>query len=39
MQLAVHDQLGLTVTEIQPVGLESSARFSTPLGLRSRGAR
>jgi membrane-associated phospholipid phosphatase len=30
---AVHDQLGLTVTEIQPVGLESSAG-STPLRLR-----
>jgi membrane-associated phospholipid phosphatase len=30
---AVHDQLGLTVTEIKPVGLESSAG-STPLRLR-----
>jgi tRNA A-37 threonylcarbamoyl transferase component Bud32 len=30
---AVHDQLGFTVTEIKPVGLESSAG-STPLRLR-----
>src|SRR5579859_5756568 len=30
---ATHDQLGLTVTEIKPVGLESSAG-STPLRLR-----
>jgi tRNA A-37 threonylcarbamoyl transferase component Bud32 len=34
---AVHDQLGLTVTEIKPVGLESSAG-STPLRLRVEGA-
>jgi len=33
---AVRDQLGLTVTEIKPVGLESSAG-STPLRLRVRG--
>src|SRR6266480_300561 len=33
---AVHDQLGLTVTEIKPVGLESSAG-STPLRLRVEG--
>ena len=33
---AVHDQLGLTVAEIQPVGLESSAG-STPLRLRVEG--
>jgi membrane-associated phospholipid phosphatase len=33
---AVHDQLGLTVTEIKPVGLESSAG-STPLRLRVDG--
>ena len=33
IRLAVHDQLGLTVTEIKPVGLESSAG-STPLRLR-----
>jgi hypothetical protein len=33
---AVHDQLGLTVTEIKPVGLESSAG-STPLRLRVQG--
>jgi hypothetical protein len=32
----VHDQLGLTVTEIKPVGLESSAG-STPLRLRVEG--
>ena len=36
IRLAVHDQLGLTVTEIQPVGLESSAS-STPLRLRVEG--
>ena len=34
---AVRDQLGLTVTEITPVGLESSAG-STPLQLRVEGA-
>ena len=34
---AVHDQLGLTVTEIKPVGLESSAG-STPLRLRVEGS-
>jgi len=33
---AVRDQLGLTVTEIKPVGLESSAG-STPLRLRAEG--
>ncbi len=33
---AVHDQLGLTVTEIKPVGLESSAG-STPLRLQVQG--
>ena len=33
---AVRDQLGLTVTEIMPVGLESSAG-STPLRLRTEG--
>jgi tRNA A-37 threonylcarbamoyl transferase component Bud32 len=33
---AVHDQLGLTVAEIKPVGLESSAG-STPLRLRVQG--
>jgi hypothetical protein len=33
---AVHDQLGLTVAEIQPVALESSAG-STPLRLRVEG--
>jgi membrane-associated phospholipid phosphatase len=33
---AVHDQLGLDVTEIKPVGLESSAG-STPLRLRAEG--
>jgi hypothetical protein len=33
---AVHDQLGLDVTEIKPVGLESSAG-STPLRLRVEG--
>ncbi len=33
---AVHDQLGLTVTEIKPVGLESSAG-STPVRLRVEG--
>jgi membrane-associated phospholipid phosphatase/tRNA A-37 threonylcarbamoyl transferase component Bud32 len=33
---AVHDQLGLTVVEITPVGLESSAG-STPLRLRVEG--
>jgi tRNA A-37 threonylcarbamoyl transferase component Bud32/membrane-associated phospholipid phosphatase len=36
VRLAVHDQLGLTVTEIKPVGLESSAG-STPLRLRVEG--
>ena len=35
---AVHNQLGLTVTEIKPVGLESSAG-STPLRLRVEAAR
>ena len=34
---AVHDQLGLTVAEIKPVGLESSAG-STPLRLRVEGS-
>src|SRR5262249_39787766 len=34
---AVHDQLGLTVFEIKPVGLESSAS-STPLRLHVEGA-
>ena len=34
----VHDQLGLTVTGITPVGLESSAG-STPLRLRTEGAQ
>ncbi len=34
---AVHDQLGLTVVEIKPVGLESSAG-STPLRLRVDGS-
>jgi tRNA A-37 threonylcarbamoyl transferase component Bud32/membrane-associated phospholipid phosphatase len=34
---AVRDQLGLTVTEIKPVGLESSAG-STPLRLRVEGS-
>jgi membrane-associated phospholipid phosphatase/tRNA A-37 threonylcarbamoyl transferase component Bud32 len=34
---AVHDQLGLTVLEIKPVGLESSAG-STPLRLRVQGS-
>jgi hypothetical protein len=34
---AVHDQLGLDVTEIKPVGLESSAG-STPLRLRLAGS-
>ena len=37
IRTAVHDQLGLTVTEIKPVGLESSAG-STPLRLRVEGA-
>ena len=36
IRTAVHDQLGLTVTEIKPVGLESSAG-STPLRLRVEG--
>ena len=36
IRLAVHDQLGLTVLEIKPVGLESSAG-STPLRLRVEG--
>jgi tRNA A-37 threonylcarbamoyl transferase component Bud32 len=36
IRLAVHDQLGLTVTEIKPVGLASSAG-STPLRLRVEG--
>jgi len=36
IRLAVHDQLGLTVLEIKPVGLESSAG-STPLRLRAEG--
>ena len=37
IRTAVRDQLGLTVTEIKPVGLESSAG-STPLRLRVEGA-
>ena len=37
IRTAVHDQLGLTVLEIKPVGLESSAG-STPLRLRVEGA-
>jgi tRNA A-37 threonylcarbamoyl transferase component Bud32 len=37
IRLGVRDQLGLTVTEITPVGLESSAG-STPLRLRVEGA-
>jgi tRNA A-37 threonylcarbamoyl transferase component Bud32/membrane-associated phospholipid phosphatase len=36
IRTAVHDQLGLTVTEIKPVGLASSAG-STPLRLRVEG--
>ena len=36
IRLAIHDQLGLTVLEIKPVGLESSAG-STPLRLRVEG--
>ena len=36
IRLAVHDQLGLTVLEIKPVGLESSAG-STPLRVRVEG--
>jgi tRNA A-37 threonylcarbamoyl transferase component Bud32 len=36
IRLAVHDQLGLTVLDIKPVGLESSAG-STPLRLRVEG--
>jgi tRNA A-37 threonylcarbamoyl transferase component Bud32/membrane-associated phospholipid phosphatase len=36
IRLAVHDQLGLTVLEVKPVGLESSAG-STPLRLRAEG--
>ena len=36
IRLAVHDQLGLDVLEIKPVGLESSAG-STPLRLRVEG--
>ena len=36
IRTAVHDQLGLAVTEIKPVGLESSAG-STPLRLRVEG--
>jgi membrane-associated phospholipid phosphatase len=36
IRLAVHDQLGLTVVEIKPVGLESSAG-STPLRLQVAG--
>ena len=36
IRLAVRDQLGLTVLEIKPVGLESSAS-STPLRLRVEG--
>jgi tRNA A-37 threonylcarbamoyl transferase component Bud32/membrane-associated phospholipid phosphatase len=36
IRAAVHDQLGLTVLEIKPVGLESSAG-STPLRLRVEG--
>ena len=38
IRLAVHDQLGLTVLEIKPVGLESSAG-STPLRLRVEGGQ
>jgi membrane-associated phospholipid phosphatase len=37
IRLAVRDQLGLTVSEVKPVGLESSAG-STPLRLRVDGA-
>jgi len=37
IRLAVHDQLGLTVLDVKPVGLESSAG-STPLRLRVEGA-
>jgi hypothetical protein len=37
IRLAVRDQLGLTVLEVKPVGLESSAG-STPLRLRVEGA-
>ena len=36
IRTAIHDQLGLNVTEIKPVGLESSAG-STPLRLRVEG--
>jgi hypothetical protein len=36
IRLAVHDQLGLTVLEIKPIGLASSAG-STPLRLRVEG--
>jgi hypothetical protein len=36
IRVAVHDQLGLTVLEVKPVGLESSAG-STPLRLRVEG--
>ena len=36
IRMAVHDQLGLTVTEVKPVGLASSAG-STPLRLRVEG--
>ena len=36
IRLAAHDQLGLTVLEVKPVGLESSAG-STPLRLRVEG--
>jgi tRNA A-37 threonylcarbamoyl transferase component Bud32 len=36
IRLAIHDQLGLTVLEVKPVGLESSAG-STPLRLRVEG--
>ena len=36
IRTAIHDQLGLTVLEIKPVGLESSAG-STPLRLRVNG--
>ena len=36
IRLATRDQLGLTVLEIKPVGLESSAG-STPLRLRVEG--
>ena len=36
IRTAIHDQLGLNVTEIKPVGLESSAG-STPLRLRVGG--